>query len=100
MKRLIIGLVTVLALSTAVTVQADNGKGKASTQQNAQTNADPRVPPSACSLCYTCGGKWPIYSGDLPIVGPATERGRNCAGDFGTDLNDDDPYLCCNRNVF
>ena len=99
MKRLIIGLVMVLALSTGVTAQAQNSKGKASIQQNLQTNSASRVP-SACSLCYTCGGRWPIYSGDLPIVGPATERGRNCSGDFNTDLNDDDPYVCCNANVF
>ena len=98
MKRLIVGLVMVLALSTAVTVQAQNSKGKASTQQNLQTNSATRVP-SACSLCYTCGGNWPIYSGDLPIVGPATERGPNCSGDLSDKLDDDDPYLCCRRNL-
>ena len=98
MKRLIIGLVMVLALSTGVTAQAQNGKGKASIQQNLQTNSLTRSP-SACSLCYTCGGRWPIYSGDLPIAGGATERGSKCAGDL-KESDDDDPYLCCNPNVF
>jgi len=97
MKRPIVGLVVVLALSIGVTAQAQSSKkGQATTQS--QANAIPRLP-SACSYCFTCGGLWPIYSGDIPVPGSnAFERGSRCSGDL-RESTDDDPYLCCRANL-
>jgi hypothetical protein len=56
---------------------------------------------SACSLCWTCGGAWPEFSGWIPVQpGPApdqqpSERGEFCAGDLAPNPNDTFPYLCC-----
>ncbi len=55
---------------------------------------------SACSLCYTCGGNWPIFSGQIGndgtggLNGPAIERGPGCSGPLILS-NDVAPYLCC-----
>lgn len=55
---------------------------------------------TACSLCYTCGGNWPTFSGQLGndsnggLNGPATERGPACSGPL-TPSNDVAPFLCC-----
>ena len=55
---------------------------------------------TACSLCYTCGGNWPTFSGQLGndsnggLNGPATERGPACSGPLELS-NDVAPYLCC-----
>lgn len=54
---------------------------------------------SACSLCYTCGGHWPNYSGTIGKITPASsyapkERGSSCSGSlqYKSDTN---PYICC-----
>ena len=54
---------------------------------------------SACSICYTCGGSWPIYSGTIgnlePVASSApTERGEACSGSLSY-VDDTHPYLCC-----
>jgi hypothetical protein len=54
---------------------------------------------SACSLCSTCGGLWPNYSGTIGKITPAPsyapkERGSACSGSIGY-RNDTYPYLCC-----
>lgn len=60
---------------------------------------DPAPPStvSACSLCYTCGGNWPIFAGTIPTRNNAKpyERGDSCAGDL-LPRSDTAPYLCCN----
>ncbi|HEX7184750.1 MAG TPA: hypothetical protein VF756_23190, partial [Thermoanaerobaculia bacterium] len=51
-----------------------------------------------CSLCYTCGGSYPIFSGAFVTPGLGTkERGRSCSGDVSSRL-DFRPHLCC-QNV-
>jgi hypothetical protein len=56
---------------------------------------------SACSLCWTCGGAWPEFSGWIPVQPGAApeqqpmERGEFCAGDLAPNPNDTFPYLCC-----
>jgi hypothetical protein len=50
---------------------------------------------ASCSICYTCGGDWPIYSGTLPTLTAATERDSSCSGDFSTTRGDTIPFLCC-----
>lgn len=54
---------------------------------------------SACSLCSTCGGHWPRYSGTIGKLTPASsyapkERGSGCSGPLQY-RNDTYPYLCC-----
>jgi len=51
---------------------------------------------SACSLCYSCGGAWPVFSGVVPTRAGASpwERGAGCAGAL-TPTADTGPYLCC-----
>lgn len=51
---------------------------------------------SGCSLCYTCGGDWPAFSGVIPTRQGKKpyERGSACSGSL-SPTNDDAPYLCC-----
>ena len=55
---------------------------------------------TACSLCYTCGGNWPTFSGQIGnesnggLSGGATERGPACSGPLAPS-DDVAPYLCC-----
>jgi M6 family metalloprotease-like protein len=51
---------------------------------------------SACSLCYTCGSDWPLFSGVIPTRPDAHpwERGPACSGDLSAQP-DEMPYLCC-----
>ncbi len=53
---------------------------------------------SACSLCYDCGGNWPIFSGVIPTREGAMpyERGSACSGNL-TPTSDTAPYLCCTQ---
>jgi hypothetical protein len=53
--------------------------------------------PVGCSLCYSCGGSFPIFSGAFVTPGVGTqERGRSCSGDVAPRL-DFRPHLCCQR---
>lgn len=51
---------------------------------------------SACSLCVTCGGEWPVFSGAIPTRAGAKpfERDNSCVGDL-IPRADTLPYLCC-----
>ena len=51
---------------------------------------------SSCSLCLTCGGNWPEFSGVIPTRRNKMpyERGAACSGNL-TPTNDNLPYLCC-----
>lgn len=51
---------------------------------------------SACSLCSSCGGDWPTFSGVIPTRFGARpyERGPDCAGSLAP-RSDTTPYLCC-----
>lgn len=51
-----------------------------------------------CSLCYSCGGSYPIFSGAFVTPGLGTkERGRSCSGSVSS-RPDFRPHLCC-QNV-
>lgn len=53
-----------------------------------------------CSLCYTCGGSYPIFSGAFVTPGLGTkERGRSCSGKVSSTL-DFRPHLCCQNVSF
>jgi hypothetical protein len=49
-----------------------------------------------CSLCYTCGGSWPVFSGAIPtrLNAQPWERGSACSGNLAP-VADTAPYLCC-----
>jgi hypothetical protein len=48
-----------------------------------------------CSLCYTCGGSYPIFNGAFATPGLGTaERGKSCSGKVESRL-DFRPHLCC-----
>lgn len=49
----------------------------------------------ACNVCFTCGGDWPVFAGEIPSASAADERGSSCGGAFGTSFNDHAPWLCC-----
>jgi len=45
------------------------------------------------SVCYTCGGAWPIFAGMITSAGHATERPAACGGAL-TYAADSSPYIC------
>ncbi|HSG39522.1 MAG TPA: hypothetical protein VLE27_07765 [Thermoanaerobaculia bacterium] len=48
-----------------------------------------------CSLCFSCGGSYPLFSGAFVTPGAGTsERGRACSGNV-TSRIDFRPHLCC-----
>jgi hypothetical protein len=48
-----------------------------------------------CSLCYTCGGSYPLFNGAFVTTGLGTaERGRSCSGTVDSRI-DFRPHLCC-----
>jgi hypothetical protein len=50
--------------------------------------------PVATSLCFTCGGDWPVFAGTIPTPSAANERGSGCLGGFSRVRNDHAPFLC------
>jgi hypothetical protein len=51
-----------------------------------------------CSACFTCGGRFPVFSGSLRVPAPSLvfERGSRCSGDPRI-IQDSIPFICCNR---
>jgi len=48
-----------------------------------------------CSLCFTCGGTFPVFAGAFTNTGTSpSERGSSCSGSVGS-VNDTRPFLCC-----
>ena len=58
--------------------------------------AAPAAVGSSCTLCYSCGGNWPMFSGAIPTSFGASpyERGSSCSGAL-MPRSDTLPYLCC-----
>ena len=46
------------------------------------------------SVCFTCGGAWPIFAGSWGSTTDAIERGSGCSGGFSTAFHDRSPFLC------
>lgn len=64
--------------------------------------ANPRIQPNDVfgiptdsTLCYTCGGEYPIWGGMIPLPYPSTpiERGYDCYG-APQYVSDTTPFLC------
>jgi len=103
-----------LILATAITVNAGSAKAQGLAPSVAAGGVDNGLPggkpvphlvtpltvnlqtAAACSICYTCGGDWPIFQGAVltPSGGAAYERGGACSGNVGY-ATDRSPYLCC-----
>lgn len=48
-----------------------------------------------CSLCFTCGGSFPIFNGAFTNTGTnPSERSSSCSGSVGS-VNDSRPFICC-----
>jgi hypothetical protein len=46
------------------------------------------------SICFTCGGAWPVFAGSIRSVGDTpTERGSSCSGALQA-RSDGSPFLC------
>jgi hypothetical protein len=71
------------------------------------TGPGPIPTPSAsgCSLCYTCGGNWPTFAGQIGqdtasgpagLNAPAIERGSACREPLAPS-SDTAPFLCCGQ---
>jgi hypothetical protein len=74
-------------------------EGEEITPVAAAPGVAPAAAVSACALCYTCGGSWPIYSGTIGKLTPAPsytpmEFDSGCSGSLQY-RGDDHPYLCC-----
>ena len=117
MKRSMIGrlvtLVALVVLATAGMAAAQGATDPATAHDEAIRDAGKTPPtpeeleaatttlaanlqvPGSCSLCYTCGGAWPTYSGTIPTASAAVERDSSCLGGFSTNRNDTIPFLCC-----
>lgn len=99
MKALIICLVAVFVLMPVLTVQAQDKADQRARAAQAEPIDTSRV--NACSICFTCGGDYPIFSGalgdpnGLPGTFPATERGSGCADPLAFNPNEFEPFLCC-----
>jgi hypothetical protein len=118
-----IGLFAV-ALAAVLMLNAGPAKAQSMAPQVAPGGADavsnkplPRVAPLvatgnaqtavSCSLCFTCGGDWPVFAGTQSwssASNPACERGSGCGNfttslcaspGFSTQMNDKNPFLCC-----
>ena len=99
MKRLLLVGVAGLALALPLHVQAGQSS-KGPTTESPALVASSR---SACSLCLTCGGEWPVFSGGFqlaPEEATTFERGAHCQGGFragGGAKKNTRPQLCCRR---
>jgi hypothetical protein len=90
---------TLLVLISAMSAYAQQPLDPAHARALAATHkAAPPVTqqaaPGAASLCFTCGGDWPVFSGWIPTPSAADERQGGCSGGFTTALNDHVPFLC------
>src|SRR3954454_17618896 len=94
MKRMLLVGGAGLALALPLHVQAgQTSKGSTALAASA---------PSACSLCRSCGGEWPVFSGGFqldPEEATTFERGARCQGGFraGGGAKDTRLKLCCRR---
>ena len=86
-------------VSTPMTPAVQPMKPEAIARVGGGAGVQPAVPApgvTACSLCYTCGGNWPSFSGVIPTRPGAQpyERGPTCSGGLNP-AQDENPYLCC-----
>jgi len=80
-------------LSVAVAMPALAAGGKVQTDTSKRV-ANPQTA-VACNWCFTCGGDWPVFSGQIVSVGNfPSERGGSCSGS-NTGRSDSSPWLCC-----
>jgi hypothetical protein len=89
---------TVLAQQAPLSSQPSKEEVLGAMRAGAASGAQPQiinpfVP--AMSLCFTCGGSWPAFSGAIPLPAGSlpTERGGGCSGNL-IARPDTAPFLC------
>ena len=98
MKRLIVtfGIAGLLLMSAVIAQAQAQSATEQATKQNSllrpQVAAGNNQTAVACSLCFTCGGDWPVFAGST-TRGSVTERGGSCSGVLHSAT--DNPFLCC-----
>jgi len=80
----------------SVTAEAAGQPSKERVMRGGVADITPAPGDPACSLCDSCGGGWPVFSGAIPTSAGAQpwERGPACAGNLAPAA-DVAPYLCC-----
>jgi hypothetical protein len=77
--------------------QPSKEEALAAMAQGAAGAGQPQFVPgiSATSLCFTCGGSWPAFSGAIPLPAGSRpiERGSGCSGILSA-RPDTIPFLC------
>ena len=80
----------------SATAEAAGQPSKEKVMRGSAADITPAPGDSACSLCYSCGGGWPVFSGAIPTRTDAQpwERASACTGNLAP-ATDGAPYLCC-----
>jgi hypothetical protein len=86
----------VLAIPTAPSLAQDNDTLTTRTAKGGRTVVSRTRASQPCALCFTCGGNWPHFGGDIPlgVNRQVQEFGSNCSSPL-TTRTDDRPFLCC-----
>ncbi len=99
MKRMSLMLLVSIFVLAAWAVQAEV---VVSDQPTTQAVSEKEIPDGSvngsqlCSLCFTCGGNYPVFSGGFRSMGDnPTERGGACEDPL-QGRTDSFPFLCCN----
>ncbi|MEK0083981.1 hypothetical protein [Benzoatithermus flavus] len=105
MKKLTLASAVLLAFTLPPTMSDAAGNGPNTPKVNgkpireAATRATNNQTAVACSICFTCGGDWPVFAGSIRSVGDfPTERGAACDGTLPSSpqgRSDGSPFLCC-----
>ena len=100
MKALYLTASLALALLVPVTSHAASAEAQAASRSGKSVAANSvrainNQTAVACNVCFTCGGDWPVFAGQIVSVGNLpTERGSGCSGPLQR-RSDGSPFLCC-----
>lgn len=95
MNRQIKGVLVSTATAGFLVVAGMGGAAAAEKPKPAAATAQFPTAATACQLCFTCGGDWPIFSGAWNVSnGATTERTSGCQGAL-ISRTDFSPFLCC-----
>jgi hypothetical protein len=100
MKSLFVASSLALALLVPAASHAADGQAAAASRlgksvATATTRAINNQTAVGCNVCFTCGGDWPVFAGQIVSVGNfPTERGGGCSGPL-IGRSDGSPFLCC-----
>jgi hypothetical protein len=92
----ILFVVAALVLSTGLAAQAASKPAPTQQPSGGMSAQTLTLQLQACQYCFTCGGVWNNYGGDLlrHTSSGAFERGSGCSGSI-VSRSDSNPFLCC-----